>query len=148
MIGDAEESAMLLGTAVRPLRTCPPAVKTATALRPTPTRSTPKAARQHDRDRRELAGRRRQRAHGIYAPLRSPNRFETGLHPYLTKQEVVDEGTLPYTFLEDNPDEKWYGVNAYTSYAKIRGTMSDERPAKKPNIGRSTSIPRLRKVLY
>ena len=51
--------------------------------------------------------------------------------PYLTKQEVVDEGTLPYTFLEDNPDEKWYGVNAYTSYAKIRSTMSDGRTSEK-----------------
>ena len=51
--------------------------------------------------------------------------------PYLTKQEVVDEGTLPYTFSEDNPDEKWYGVNAYTSYAKIRSTMSDGRTSEK-----------------
>ena len=50
---------------------------------------------------------------------------------YLTKQEVVDEGTLPYTFSEDNPDEKWYGVNAYTSYAKIRSTMSDGRTSEK-----------------
>lgn len=51
--------------------------------------------------------------------------------PYLAKQEVVDEGTLPYIFWEDNPDEKQYGVNAYTSYAKIRSTMSDGRTSEK-----------------
>ncbi len=45
--------------------------------------------------------------------------------PYLTKQEVVEEGTLPYTFSEENPDEKWYGPNAYTSYAKIQSVLSD-----------------------
>ena len=43
----------------------------------------------------------------------------------------MDEGTLPYIFWEDNPDEKQYGINAYTSYAKIRSTMSDGRTSEK-----------------
>ena len=34
-----------------------------------------------------------------------PNVSKPDYIPYLTKQEVVDEGTLPYTFSEDNPDE-------------------------------------------
>lgn len=45
--------------------------------------------------------------------------------PYLTKQEVVDEGTLPYTFNPETPDEHTYSVNQYTSYATIRSTLSD-----------------------
>lgn len=51
--------------------------------------------------------------------------------PYLTKQEVTEEGTLPYLFYEDNPDEHIYGPNAYTSYAKIRSTMSDGKTSEK-----------------
>ena len=44
---------------------------------------------------------------------------------YLTKQEIVDEGTLPYTFDPETPDQHSYSVNAYTSYATIRSTFSD-----------------------
>lgn len=45
--------------------------------------------------------------------------------PYLTKQEIVDEGTLPYTFDEETPDQHSFNVNSYTSYATIRSTLSD-----------------------
>lgn len=44
---------------------------------------------------------------------------------YLTKQEVVDEGTLNYTFEPENPNEHSISDNSYTSYVKIRSMFSD-----------------------
>lgn len=44
---------------------------------------------------------------------------------HLTEQTIVDEGTLPYTFEEENPDVHHTSNNAYTSYVKVRSKMSD-----------------------
>lgn len=44
---------------------------------------------------------------------------------HLTGQEVTDEGILGYTFAAENPEERTVAADSYTSWAKIRSTMSD-----------------------
>lgn len=67
--------------------------------------------------------------------------------PYLAKQEVVDEGTLPYIFWEDNPDEKQYGdKRLHLLRQDPAARCPTAELAKKPNTGRSTSTHRLRRV--
>lgn len=58
---------------------------------------------------------------------------------YLTKQEVVESGALYYTFNPETPDEHFYSVNQYTSYAIIRSYFSDE-PSKNKTEYRTISI--------
>ncbi len=45
---------------------------------------------------------------------------------YMTDQELIEEGTLNYIFEDNDPDgERIVLPDAYTSYAKIRNTLSD-----------------------
>lgn len=60
--------------------------------------------------------------------------------PYLIKQEVIEEGTLDYSFIPDHPETHFVYPNSYNSYIKILSTFTDGSTREDTTYGQCALI--------